>query len=133
MRIYKSKAFAKFAVKEGISDTKLFEAVNDAEAGLIDADYGGGLIKQRMARLHEGKSGGYRTIIVLQRGKRAFFLYGFLKSQKDNIDESDKRDFKELAKILLSASEEKLERLVQNGEFLEVHHDYKESSLQKRC
>lgn len=69
MKIYKNKWFAKFARKEKIADSKLCEAVHNAERGLIDADYGGGVIKQRIARENEGKSGGYRS----------FFVYGFPK------------------------------------------------------
>ena len=64
MRIFKNKWFAKFARKEEISDEKLIQAVKDADAGNIDADYGGGVIKQRISRPQEGKSGGYRTIIL---------------------------------------------------------------------
>lgn len=57
MRVFKSKRFAKFARKQRISDASLCNAVQDAGAGLIDADYGGGVIKQRIARSNEGKSG----------------------------------------------------------------------------
>jgi len=57
MRIFKNKAFAKFARKEQISDAKLWEAVTAAEKGNLDADYGGGVIKQRIARTNQGKSG----------------------------------------------------------------------------
>ncbi len=63
MQIFKNRWFTKFAKDEDISDEKLCKAVKDAENGLIDADYGGGVIKQRIARPHEGKSGGYRSII----------------------------------------------------------------------
>ena len=61
MRIFKNKFITKFAEKQGIDDTDLREAVNRAENGLIDADLGGGVIKQRIARKGQGKSGGYRT------------------------------------------------------------------------
>jgi hypothetical protein len=64
VRIYKNKWFARFARKERISGAKLRQAVKEAEAGKIDADYGGGVIKQRIARTGEGKSGGYRTVIL---------------------------------------------------------------------
>ncbi len=73
MRIFKNKWFARFARKEGISEAKLREVVKDAEAGNIDADYGGGVIKQRIARSNEGKSGGYRSVILYRRGDKAFF------------------------------------------------------------
>jgi len=120
VRVFKSKRFAKFARKERISDARLCRAVHDAEQGLIDADYGGGVIKQRIARPNEGKSGGYRSIILFRRGLRAFFVYGFAKSEQANIDKSDERDFKELAGILLAASEEDLAKLIGRGEFAEV-------------
>lgn len=123
MRIFKSKWFARFARKERISDTKLYELIQSAEAGKIDADYGDGVIKQRIARPNEGKSGGYRAIILFRRGERAFFVYGFAKNQQDNIDESDERDFKELAKVLLDSSDEDLENLVIDGKYIEVESD----------
>lgn len=120
MRVFKSKRFAKFARKEQISDAKLCKAVKDAERGLVDADYGGGVIKQRIARPHEGKSGGYRSIILFRRAERAFFVYGFAKSDQANIDDSDERDFKVLAGKLLTASDEDLKKLFERGEFVEV-------------
>jgi hypothetical protein len=39
---------------------------------LVDAELGSGLIKQRVSRKGQGKSGGYRTIIALRAGDRAF-------------------------------------------------------------
>ena len=64
MRIFKSKWFARFARKERITDVQLCEAIRNAEQGVIDADYGGSVIKQRIARPNEGKSGGYRSIVL---------------------------------------------------------------------
>jgi len=66
MRIYKSKWLARFSRKERSADASLCEAVRNAERGMIDADYGGGVIKQRIARQNEGKSGGYRSIILFR-------------------------------------------------------------------
>ena len=120
MQVFKSKGFAKFARKERIADQRLCDAVTGAEHGQVDADYGGGVIKQRIARPGEGKSGGYRSIILFRRGVRAFFVYGFAKSDRANIDKSDEQDFKELAKALLAASDQELRRLITQGEFLEV-------------
>jgi hypothetical protein len=120
VRIFKSKRFTKFARKERIDDATLCQAVSDAERGLVDASYGGEVIKQRIARPNEGKSGGYRSIILFRRRERAFFVYGFAKHEQANIDESDERDFKQLAKALLSASDAQLKILLASGEFLEV-------------
>ncbi len=125
MKVYKSKWFAKFARKERIVDAKLCEAVRNAEHGLIDADYGGGVIKQRISRPNEGKSGGYRSIILFRKGERSFFVYGFSKSEQDNIDESDERDFKELAAVLLNLSDTDLAGLVAAAGYEEVNCDGK--------
>lgn len=126
MKILKNKWFAKFARKEGIADTLLYQVVKEIEAGKIDVDYGGGVIKQRIARTNEGKSGGYRSIILYRQGSRAFFVYGFSKSERDNIRKSEERDFKELAKISFALSESDLIKLIEIGTFQEVRCDGKE-------
>jgi hypothetical protein len=129
VRIFKSKWFARFARKERISDSKLRELIEDAEAGKIDADYGDGVIKQRIARPNEGKSGGYRAIILFKHHERSFFVYGFAKNELDNIDESDERDFKELAKVLLEVADEDLESLVSDGKYIEVKNNEQSQEL----
>lgn len=123
MRIFKNKRFSRFARKESINDAKLCEAVRDAEAGNIDADYGGGVIKQRLARPNEGKSGGYRAVILYRIGEKAFFVYGFPKNERENIDEKEEQEFKELAKITFAFSDEQLAKLVQTGAYTEVNCD----------
>jgi hypothetical protein len=67
MRVFKTRWFARFAKREDISDDRLADAIARTERGLIDADLGGGLIKQRVARPGKGKSGGYRTLIAYRR------------------------------------------------------------------
>lgn len=74
LRIFKTKWFVRFAQQNGIKDTVLCEAIANAEKGLIAADLGGGVIKQRIARPKEGKSGGYRSIILFRSGDRAIFV-----------------------------------------------------------
>ncbi len=105
MRIFLTRVFARFAKSEDIADSALREAVRRAEAGLIDADLGGGVIKQRVARRGGGKSGGYRTIILFRRESRAIFVYGFAKSHQDNISPQDLRLFRELAREMLAYDE----------------------------
>ena len=80
MRTFKTKAFTRFADKAGISEAALCRAVRDAERGLIAADLGGRVIKQRIARARQGKSGGFRTLIVFRTGARAIFVHGFAKN-----------------------------------------------------
>jgi len=86
LRIFELKGFAKFARDEKITDESLAEAIARARRGLIDVDLGGGLIKQRVARKGQGKSGGYRMIVGYRIEDRAVFLYGFAKNDRANID-----------------------------------------------
>jgi hypothetical protein len=85
IRAFKTKWFARYARREGISDKSLREAIERAEQGSVDADLGGGLIKQRLAGPGQGRSGGYRTVVAYRTGHRAIFLYSFAKSERDNI------------------------------------------------
>ena len=50
MQVYKTRGFARFARRERIEHGMLCKAVARAEKGLIDADLGGGVIKQRLPR-----------------------------------------------------------------------------------
>jgi hypothetical protein len=120
VRTYKSRWFQRFARKEGIADAALLEAVARAEKGQIDADLGGGVIKQRISRPGQGRSKGYRTIILFRRGAKAFFVYGFSKSQRANIDDDEKEQFKEAAKHVLALTEKQLAELLERGDFMEV-------------
>ena len=129
MRIFKSKPFDRFARKEGISDAKLCGAVREAEAGKVDADYGGGVIKQRIARPGKGKSGGYRSVILYQKGDKAFFVYGFKKSEQDNINAAEEREFKKLAQVTFTFSENDLAELIETGAYKEVEYYVQEQDL----
>ena len=125
MRTFKTKAFTRFANKAGISDAALCQAVRDAERGLVAADLGGGVIKQRIARPGQGKSGGFRTLIVFRVEARAIFVYGFAKSEKDNIEKDELVALKRLATELLAYDDETLARVLASGVLAEVKCDEK--------
>jgi len=120
VRIFKSRWFQRVARKEGIGDAALHEAVARAEKGQIDAELGGEVIKQRIARPGRGKSKGYRTILFFRRGVRAFFVYGFAKSQRANINNDEQEQFKEAAKHVLALTEKQLTEVLKRGDFVEV-------------
>ena len=97
MQTFKTKAFARFANRDGLEDAALCEAIGRARRGLIDADLGGGVIKQRIARRGGGRSGGFRTIVLFRRGELAFFVYGFAKSDRANLRRDELATFRLLA------------------------------------
>jgi hypothetical protein len=89
LRVFKNVRFGRFARKENISDETLSAVVKRSESGLVDADLGGGVIKQRVARDGQGKSGGFRALILYRKAERAFFVYGFAKSNRGNISDEE--------------------------------------------
>lgn len=123
MRLFKNAWFGRYTRKEKISSQALWDAVERAEQGQIDADLGGGVIKQRIARVGEGKSKGYRSIVIFRKGERSFFVYGFAKSELANIREDEEAQFKKMAKYVLSLSDTELNLLLANGQFEEVKKD----------
>jgi len=120
LRIFKNKSFARFAKKAEISDSSLCKTILNAENGLIDADLGGGVIKQRVARDGSGKSGGFRTMILFKTGVRAFFVYGFAKNEQDNISDDDLIALKKLAEKMLNYSDAELTTAVNKKLLIEV-------------
>jgi hypothetical protein len=122
LRIFKTKWFARFARQQRINKT-LIEAVRRAERGLIDAILGSGVIKQRIARPGEGKSGGFRSIVLFRSGERAFFVYGFAKSAQDNIGPKELKAFKALADEVFKYDAISLLKATNYGELIEVTDD----------
>jgi hypothetical protein len=123
MRTFKNAWFVKFARREGISNETLNKAIASANAGLIDARLGGGLIKLQVARDGAGKSGGYRTIVCFAQGNRAVFAFGFAKSAMANLSQTDLLALKAAAKLYLEPTDAQIERLVESG-LLEEITDY---------
>lgn len=120
MRVFKNKSFARFARKSRITDAALCTAISDASRGLIDADLGGGVVKQRVARQGGGKSGGFRTIILFRLRERAFFVHGFAKNEQDNIRDDELAAFKLLATEMMAYDDEALATAIANGILMEV-------------
>lgn len=120
MRVFKNKWFIRFARKQRIDDKALCEAVARAGKGLIDADLGGGVIKQRIARPGEGRSGGFRSLVLFRSGERAFFVYGFAKSGRSDIGPDELRAFRELAGDMFGYDDGALARALRSGAITEV-------------
>ena len=123
MRVFKNAWFRKFARRNKIGDAMLCDAVSRAERGLVDADLGGGVIKQRVARPGVGRSSGYRTLIFYRKGQRAIFAFGFAKSDLGNTSATDERKLKATAKLALAFTDADMDLLVQLNQLEEVRCD----------
>jgi hypothetical protein len=120
MRVFMTRWFARYARREGLGTKGLTEAVERAERGLIDADLGGGLIKQRIARPGGGRSAGYRTVIAYRTRHRAVYIYGLAKSDRENFAENELKVAREIASVWLPAGEEQIMHGVREGSLVEV-------------
>ncbi|OOF37645.1 type II toxin-antitoxin system RelE/ParE family toxin [Rodentibacter heidelbergensis] len=120
MRIFKTKAFDKFAQKNHILDNDLLKAIIRAEQGLIDADLGGNIIKQRLARKGQGSSGGFRSFIFYKLNENSYFVAGISKNVRDNISSQELTALKALAKVYATFTPQQIELQIQNGLLIEV-------------
>ena len=120
LAVYKSKPFARFAKKARIVDADLWRAAQRANKGLIDADLGGGVIKQRIARAGEGKSGGSRSIILFRKSDRAVYIYGFEKKDLANIRPNELEAFRELAQVILGYTNIEIAQRIEDGALFKV-------------
>lgn len=123
MPIYNTRWFDRWARKQGLSAASLCAAVREMAAGLVDADLGGGLVKKRVARPGQGKSGGFRTLVATNRGDRWVFVFGFPKNERSNIDKDEEDALKKLAAHLLSITVEAFDQAQRAGEIVEVNCD----------
>lgn len=127
MRIFLTRGVVRFARRQRITDASLSEAIERAERGIIDADLGGGLIKQRVARPGQGRSGGFRMIVAYREAGRAVFLYGFAKSDRDNIGDDELATLRTIGANWLAASAELVGQAVEDGDLKEIEHDNDEA------
>jgi hypothetical protein len=123
VRIYKTKWVGRFVRREMIRDSELAEAVRRAVRGLADADLGGGIIKQRVARAGQGRSGGYRMLLAYRAGHRAVFLYGFAKNERENIEDDELQTLRDIGAAWLAADAQRMARAIKENALQEVHDD----------
>ncbi len=119
-RIFKVRAFDRWAAEEGLSDDVLTFAGKEALNGLTDARLGANVFKKRISQPGRGKSGGWRTIIVFKASGRLFYVYGFAKKERANIGLAELKALRRLAKELMQYSEEQLAVALKHGELVEV-------------
>jgi len=120
MRIFKTKWLVRYVRRERIADRSLTEAIKRASRGLIDAGLGGGIIKQRVARSGQGRSGGYRMLIAYRAGARAVFLYAFAKNERENIDPDELLTLREIGASWLAADTRQIAQALEEENLQEV-------------
>jgi hypothetical protein len=123
MAIYKTRWFERWARKQGLTTPSLCAAVREMKAGLYEADLGSGLLKKRIARLGQGKSGGFRTLVATNKGSRWVFVFGFPKNERSNIDKDEEEALKKLSVHLLSLTTQAIGKAQRDGELMEVDCD----------
>lgn len=122
-RVFKTRHFARWLRKTELSDKRLCEAVAEMAAGLIDADLGKGVVKKRIALPGRGKSSGARTLVATNRGSRWFFVFGFEKNERANIDDAELDALQEIAGDLLKLTGAELDHAVTEETLLEICDD----------
>jgi hypothetical protein len=121
MRIFKTKSFSRLARDAGITDPELVTAAVEVNRGEYEADLGGGVFKNRLARSGAGKRWGYRVILFFRKNERLFYAYVFAKSDRDNISQKEKRGYKESAGLYLDGlTDTELNDLIQKGRIEEI-------------
>lgn len=123
MRIFKTRWFHRWAIDEGLTDGSLAVAVHEMAKGLVDANLGANVVKKRVALPGRGKRGGARTLVAFRATQRAFFVYGFAKNDRANIDERELVTLKRLAAELLGYSDAAIVQALQAAELIEVTYD----------
>lgn len=119
-RVFRTRTFTRWMRKAGLTDDALCEAVSEMVQGLVDADLGGHVVKKRVALPGQGKRGGARTIVATKLADRWFFLYGFGKNERANIDKDELKMLQEVAKEFLGFDDRQLTAALAAGEIVEV-------------
>lgn len=120
---FKTNPFARFANREGSANAAPFDAVRRVGRGQVDAGLGGGVIKLRIARKGQDRSGALSVIVLIRRGGRCFFVYGFAKSDRENLRRDEIRALRGLANEMFGLDEPGLEAMLANGTVSEVSCD----------
>lgn len=120
-RIFKTKNFNKWMRKTDLKNQDLLFAVAEMEAGLIDADLGGNVFKKRIALPGMGKRAGARTLVAGKIFKRWFFIFGFVKNEKDSINDDELVHLQGAANRLLYLTDQDIEEAILVGELQELN------------
>jgi len=79
-----------------------------------------GSSRSALVWLDVASAGGARTLIATNKGTRWFFLFGFEKNERANIDADEKDALQSLASDLLARSGKELDIAVGDGSLTEI-------------
>lgn len=119
-RTFKTKTFNRWMRKTDLKDEDLLFAVAEMEVGLVDADLGGNVFKKRIALPGMGKRAGARTLVAAKIFRKWFFIFGFVKNEKDNIDDDELVHLQGVANRLLHLTDKDIEEAILAGELKEL-------------
>jgi hypothetical protein len=120
MRLFMLRPFERFASKEGITNDVLRSVVALIKDGVVSANLGGFVYKQRVSRSGGGKSGGYRILLFYREDNRVFFAHGFAKSDMANINRRELAALKQHADMYMGFTDAQLDMLLQRRQLFEI-------------
>lgn len=120
MHYLKNKYFYRWAKKHGITDKILFDAIEKFEDGLFEANLGNHLYKKRIALAGKGKSGGARTVLFYQQGRKLIFCFGFEKSSQSNLTNTEAKLLKKLSDMYQNSTEEEIIGDIKFGDLIKI-------------
>lgn len=122
MRIFKNKAFNKWAKGEGLTTTVLRGVADEMAKGSTGDSLGKKVFKKRVALSGRGKRGGARVIIAFKSDGNIFFMYGYAKNEQSDITKDDKKALQKAAATFLDYTDKQLNRAVNKKALFEIKH-----------
>jgi len=92
LRIFKTEVFLKSSKKMGIPDKALIKIADEIISGNKGDKIGECLYKKRIPRTGRGKSGGYRTLVTYQDGRRLLFIFVYERKEANKRKEVLEKD-----------------------------------------
>ena len=78
------------------------------------------MFKKRVALPGRGKSGSVWTLLAFKQGHRVFFVYGFAKSVRANISDTELKALRRLGDELLNYGDARIDKALGAKELIEV-------------
>lgn len=122
-RIFKTRIFSQWLNKSKLTDANLLSAISEMEKGLYEVNLGGHVYKKRVAIGNRGKSHGARTILATKFGHFWFFIFGFEKNQKSNINNAELAHLQAIAERLLNLTNQEIDTLTKEKILIEIKYD----------